>query len=186
MFSLVQNSYTELLAKPLSMQASVIQCLFQPRINCHFILWNMIEYSLILCVAAHAIALWHRDICYSCSDGVHFDIVTDMVRLPMAVTGWTMCCHPTNYELLCWLIEKPSRDFEHYRMTDDSRSRSRDNRDSWKMSAGRLTCEKCQETRGHEFDPRPITKSNVIFCRLFLFTFCFVFFVAQVARGWRA
>ena len=28
---------------------------------------------------------------------------------------------------------------------------------------------------GHEFDPRPITKSNVIFCTLFLFTFCFVF-----------
>jgi len=83
---------------------------------------------------------------------------------------------------------------EHYRMTDDSRSRSRDN---WKMSGGRLTCrkmsdgrltcqkifnvkrtpsrEKCQETRGHEFEPRPISKPNVIFCTLFLFTFCFVF-----------
>jgi len=27
----------------------------------------------------------------------------------------------------------------------------------------------------HEFDSQPITKSNVIFCTLFLFTFCFVF-----------
>ena len=27
----------------------------------------------------------------------------------------------------------------------------------------------------HKFDSRPITKSNVIFCTLFLFTFCFVF-----------
>ena len=30
-------------------------------------------------------------------------------------------CRPTNYELLRWLVETPSRDFEHYRMTDDSR-----------------------------------------------------------------
>ena len=30
-------------------------------------------------------------------------------------------CRPTNYELLCWLVETPSRDFEHYRMSDDSR-----------------------------------------------------------------
>ena len=30
-------------------------------------------------------------------------------------------CRPTNYELLHWLVETPSRDFEHYRMTDDSR-----------------------------------------------------------------
>jgi len=32
----------------------------------------------------------------------------------------------TNYELLRWLVETPSRDIEHYRMTDDSRSRSRE------------------------------------------------------------
>jgi len=30
-------------------------------------------------------------------------------------------CRPTNYELLRWLVETPSHDFEHYRMTDDSR-----------------------------------------------------------------
>jgi len=119
-------------------------------------------------------------------------------------------CRLTNYELLRWLVETPSRDFEHYRMTDDSRSRSRDN---WKMSGRRLTCrkmsderltckkcqtdvwhvkkylmsrtpsrEKCQAKRGHEFQPRPVTKSNVIFSTLFLFTFCFVFFLFLFLR----
>ena len=34
------------------------------------------------------------------------------------VDSW--CCRMTNYELLRWLVETPSRDFEHYRMTDDS------------------------------------------------------------------
>jgi len=40
--------------------------------------------------------------------------------------------------------------------------------------------EKYQDTRGHEFDTRPITKSSVIFYTLFLFTFCFVFLVYMV------
>ena len=40
-------------------------------------------------------------------------------------------CRLTNYKLLRWLVETPSRDFEHYRMTDDSRSRFRDN---WKKN----------------------------------------------------
>ena len=29
-------------------------------------------------------------------------------------------CRPTNFELLRWLVETPSRDFEHFRMSDDS------------------------------------------------------------------
>jgi len=43
----------------------------------------------------------------------------------------------------------------------------------------------------HEFDSRPITKSNVIFCTLFLFTFCFVLLVyltenrKLVSKGWQ-
>ena len=32
------------------------------------------------------------------------------------------CCHLTNYELLRWLVEMPSRDFHHYRMINASRS----------------------------------------------------------------
>jgi len=135
---------------------------------------------------------WHSDcknVFQRFSYGTHIQIWSfrSLISCPLkANDNWTetyKCfCRPTNYKLLRWLVEMPSRDFEHYRMTDNSRSRSRDN---WKMSRGRLTCqkmsgghltcEKCQETRGHEFDSRPITKSNVIFCTLFFFTFSFVF-----------
>ena len=45
-------------------------------------------------------------------------------------------CRPTNYELLRWLVDTPSRDFEHYR-----------------MSGGRLICYRifitCQTTSWH-------------------------------------
>ena len=79
-------------------------------------------------------------------------------------------CRPTNYELLRWLVETPSRDFEQYRMTDDSR------RSIVRHFHVRWKCRTIGFARvGHEFDPRPITKWNVIFCTLFLFTFCFVF-----------
>jgi len=96
----------------------------------------------------------------------------DDPRLNMSHEGAFFNCRLTSYELIRWLVETPSRDFEHYRMTDDSPSRSRDN---WKMSGGRLTSEKCQETRSHEFDPRPITKSKYFvrcFCLHFVLFFC--------------
>jgi len=41
-------------------------------------------------------------------------VVTDAYNI-------TAHCCPTNYELLRRLVETPSRDFEHYRMTDNSR-----------------------------------------------------------------
>ena len=57
-----------------------------------------------------------------------------------AWSGTIFFCHPTDYELLRWLVETPSRDFEHYRMTDDSR-----------RSIVRHSYVKCQKTMQIKF-----------------------------------
>ena len=60
-------------------------------------------------------------------------------------------CRLTNYELLRWLVETPSRDFAHI------------------MSSWHVV--NILRKWSHEFDSRPITKSPVIFCTLFCLHF---------------
>jgi len=77
-----------------------------------------------------------------------------------------MDCRPTNYELLRWLVETPSRDFEHYQ-----------------MSGGSLTCYRifitCQTTSWHVEKYQEVVWHVINILRCFcLRFFCdvFVFF----------
>jgi len=56
------------------------------------------------------------------------------INITFAFRERKVYCRPTNYELLRWLVETPSRNFEHYRMSG-GRLTCR------KMSDGRLTCD---------------------------------------------
>ena len=40
-----------------------------------------------------------------------------LLKVPLHLIHLKSYCRPTNYELLRWLVETPSRDFEHYRMS---------------------------------------------------------------------
>ena len=90
------------------------------------------------------------------------------------LTAVSTYCRLTNYELLRWLVETPSRDFAHYPdMLQNIYNMSPTT--SWHV-------ENCHEVRSWRLvnilraawsrvRSPPITKSNVIFCTLFLFTF---------------
>jgi len=56
------------------------------------------------------------------------------INITFAFRERNVYCRPTDYELLRWLVETPSRNFEHYRMSG-GRLTCR------KMSDGRLTCD---------------------------------------------
>jgi len=92
-------------------------------------------------------------------------------------------CRLTNYELLRWLVETPSRDFAHYRLSGGRPDMLQNIYNlspvtSWHVDTSRgrgWHVVNILRKWSHEFDSRPITKSNVIFCMLFLFTFSFLF-----------
>ena len=103
-------------------------------------------------------------------------------------TGDKCNCRLTNYELLRWSVEMPSRDFAHYRLSGGCPDMLYN---IYNMSpATSWHVDTCHEVRSwhvvnilrkwsHEFDSRSITKSNVIFCTLFFvyILFCFCWFM---------
>jgi len=112
--------------------------------------------------------VWATFTFYTAEDSVKPELV--ILRLQSITNHWQVSsirlyCRPTNYELLRWLVEMPSRDFEHYR-----------------MSGGSLTCYRifitCQTTSWHvekcqEFVWHVINILHCFCLRFFCDVFCF-------------